>query len=386
VNSRSLTTLLRKIRDAFRRRVQYRVTSGGVLYFFALFVVGCASFLTANNLLFLLFSALLAILLVSGFLSRLMLSGLELELLLPEHVWALTAAPARIRLRNLKRITPSFALELSGQRNSQSGLPPILKAGIYFPVIPGQTTVEATVDVTFPRRGRHKENVFLIATRFPFGFLRKTTTLALERETIVYPALEPFAGADNLLDQTGAGEAEMALRGSGLDFYRVRPYEPGDSARHIDWKSSAHTGTPHVREFSRDEQRLVEIFLDRRTQPGNTHEFEGAVARCAFLVSHLGSDDIHLLFHAQGFTHQASEEADFYVILKYLALVEPLIAVTLDPLIAVALAVTSGAGTESPLKVGRAQIVFTATPGDFTRTGWAAAFFVEPAELRQEIE
>jgi len=363
---------LTRLQAAFHHRIRYRITRGGFLYFCAVLLVGGASFLTANNLLFLLFSALLAILLVSGFLSRLMLSGLELELLLPEHVWARTAAPARVRLRNLKRITPSFSLELAGQPDIQSGSPPILKAPVYFPVIPGRTTVEAPIDVTFPHRGRHKENVFQIATRFPFGFLRKTTTLALQRETIVYPALEPFPGAADLLAQTKTGEMEMAVRGLGRDFYRIRPYEPGDSARHIDWKSSAHTGVPHVREFSRDEEPLVEIFLDRRTEAGNSKAFETAVERCAFLVSHLGSGESNLLFNSQGFTCRAAEDAEFYVILKYLALVEPLIAVTS--------AVTSGAGTESHLNAARAQIVFSARPEDFQLTGWAGAFFVDSAE------
>jgi len=365
---------LDRFRAALGHRIRYRVTGGGVLYFFALSLVAFASFLTANNLLFLVFSAMLAILLVSGFLSRLMLSGLELELLLPEHVWARTAAPARIRLRNLKRITPSFSLELAGQRTTLSNAPPILTAPVYFPVIPGRTTVEVPVDVTFPHRGRHKENVFLIATRFPFGFLRKSTTLALQRETIVYPALEPFPGVDELLDSAGSGELEMAMRGLGRDFYRIRPYEPGDSARHIDWKSFAHTGVPHVREFSRDEQGVVEVFLDRRTEAGKSKSFETAVERCAYLVSHLGEGASSLVFSAQGFTHAAAfaqsgaEEGDFYVILKYLALVEPLMAVT------------SGVGTESHWKASRVRIVFSSRPGDFQETGWAGAFFVDPAE------
>jgi len=360
--------LLNAFRSAIRHRVHYRVTGGGILYFVAVLLVGFTSFLTANNLLFLVFSAMLAILLVSGFVSRLMLSGLELELLLPEHVWARSAAPARVRLRNLKRITPSFSLELLGQRNSLSNLPPILTAPVYFPIIPGRATVEASVDVTFPYRGRHKENVFLIATRFPFGFLRKTTTLALQRETIVYPALESFPGAGNILDQTATGEVEMAMRGLGRDFYRIRPYEPGDSARHIDWKSSARTGVHHVREFSRDEQGVIEIFLDRRTEAGNSRFFETTVERCAFLVSHLGSGDSNVLFGSQGFTLSATEHEQFYVILKYLALVEPLIAVTSD------------SGTESHFKASRARIVFSSRPGEFHNTGWAGAFFVDPAE------
>jgi uncharacterized protein (DUF58 family) len=383
VRSRRPARILQKFRAAFRRRIRYRITAGGVLYFFAVFLVGTASFLTANNLLFLLFSALLAILLVSGFVSRLMLSGLELELLLPEHVWAGTAAPARIRLRNLKRITPSFSLELAGQRSAESGPPPILTAPVYFPVIPGRATLEAAVDVTFPHRGRHKENVFLIGTRFPFGFLRKTTTLALQRETLVYPAPEPFPGAEAIAGYAGSADQEAAMRGPGRDFYRIRPYESGDSARHIDWKSTAHTGLMHIREFSRDHHGIVEIYLDRRTAAGKTSEFETTVGRCAWLVSRLGSGDSRsrrasLLFQSQGFTHLAAGEADFYVILKYLALVEPLIAVTS--------AVTSDPGSESHLQVAGVRIVFSARPEDFQSTGWAGAFFVDPAQTLQEME
>lgn len=358
---------LERIRSAVRRRVRYRVTAGGMLYFLAVMLVGFSSFLTANNLLFLVFSAMLAILLVSGFLSRLMLSGLELELLLPEHVWARTSAPARVRLRNLKRITPSFSLELTGQQGP-SNVPPILTAPVYFPIIPGRTTAEAPVDVTFPRRGRHKENVFLISTRFPFGFLRKSTTLALQRETIVYPAMKEFSGAARLLDRVAAGEMEMAMRGMGQDFYRVRPYEPGDSARHIDWKSSAHTGVPHIREFSRDEHGLVEIFLDRRTKAGESKVFEATVECCAYLVSHLGSGESNILFSSQGVTIEASEEEAYYGILRYLALVEPLIAVTSD------------LRTESQWKAGEVKIVFSSAPGEFESSAWAGAVLVEPGE------
>src|SRR5271168_4436052 len=142
---------------------------------------------------------MLALLLVSGFISRLMLAGLEIELLLPEHVSARAPASARIRLRNLKRLTPSFSIELSG-RGDAANTPSILKEPVYFPLVPGHTTIEAAVLVVFPYRGRHRENLFEISTKFPFGFLRKSTTVALRRETIVYPTLDPRAGMELLLD------------------------------------------------------------------------------------------------------------------------------------------------------------------------------------------
>ncbi len=242
-------------------RLRYRITRGGFLFVVALAFTGAGAFLSGNNLLFLVFSAMLALLLVSGFISRLVLAGLELELLLPEHVSARMPTSARVRIRNLKRLTPSFSIELSGA--------PILRDPVYFPLIPGRATVEAAIQVVFPHRGRHRENLFVIATKFPFGFLRKSTTVALRRETIVYPALDPREGMEVLLDSI-SGDIESRSRGDGRDFYRIRPYEAQDSARHVDWKSSAHTGTLQVREFTRDQHRTVEIFFDRRIAPGST--------------------------------------------------------------------------------------------------------------------
>src|SRR5580700_3387742 len=118
-------------------RLRYRMTSGGFLFVVALALTGAGAFLSGNNLLFLVFSAMLALLLVSGFISRLVLAGLELELLLPEHVSARMPTSARIRIRNLKRLTPSFSIELSGTA--------ILKDPVYFPLIPGRATVEAAI-------------------------------------------------------------------------------------------------------------------------------------------------------------------------------------------------------------------------------------------------
>ena len=82
----------------------------GVLFLAAMLVTGAVVFLSGNNLLFLIFAAMLALLLLSSFLSRRCWPGLELELLLPEHVCARTPAGTRVRLRNLKRFTPSSPL------------------------------------------------------------------------------------------------------------------------------------------------------------------------------------------------------------------------------------------------------------------------------------
>jgi uncharacterized protein (DUF58 family) len=315
---------LNRLHAIIRRRVRYRITRGGALFIFAVVVTGLGAFLSGNNLLFLVFSAMLALLLVSGFISRLVLAGLELELLLPEHIAARMPVAARVRLRNLKRLTPSFSIELSGRADAVHDTPSILKDPVYFPLIPGHTAIEVPVQVVFPVRGRHRENLFVIATRFPFGFLRKSTTVALRRETIVYPALEPGDGMEALLDSI-TGEIESHWRGDGRDFYRIRPYEPQDSARHVDWKSSAHTGALQVREFTRDQQRAVEIFFDRRIAAGRQQRFNEIIENCAFVVWQLAARDAWIWVRSQRYALAIPEEGDVHDVLRFLALVEPLI-------------------------------------------------------------
>ena len=311
------------MRALVRRRIAYRLTMGGALFAVGLVFTGLAAFFSANNLLFLVFSAMLALVLVSEFLSRLVLAGLEVELLLPRHVSARAATPARIRVRNIKRRTPSFSIELAGRRDPLSNLPSILKAPVYFPVIPAGEALEAMVRVNFPRRGRHVDNVFVISTRFPFGFLRRTTAVVLRRDTLVYPALEPTAAAESLLSRA-EGELESQTRGGGHDFYRIRPWESSDDARHVDWKSTAHTGALQVREFTREENQGVDLEFDRRTPSGNHEWFESAVERCAWLAWNLEERGLEVNFRSQGVSLQVPEQAEVYEILAWLALTEPL--------------------------------------------------------------
>ena len=275
---------------------------GGVLFLAALALTGAGAFYSGNNLVFLIFAAMMALLLVSGFISRLVLSGLELELLLPEHVSARMPTAARVRVRNLKWMTPSFSIELAG---------PILTEPIYFPMIGGRAAIEVPVRVLFPERGRHKENLFSLSTKFPFGFLRKSTRVTLHRETVVYPALEARAGREALLDSL-ASEVEAQRRGDGRDFYRIRPYEPQDSARHVDWKSTAHAGGLQVREFTRDEAGVVEVVFDARVSEGSLRQrFEDVVEDCAFVVWGLADRDVRVWFRSGEFAVAVPEEGRF---------------------------------------------------------------------------
>lgn len=359
---------LRKLRAAVRRRIRYRITRGGLLFTLAVLLVAAAAGMSANNLMYLILATMISTLLVSGFISRLCLAGLELDLMLPEHISAGRPARAKLFVRNLKGWMPSFSIQVTGV--PERAMAPlgrsiepsaILTMPVYFPVIPGGAMLEEIVDVKFDRRGTQRQNSFVFTTRFPFGFLDKIARVTLPREVLVYPSIEPQPGFAELLSAI-VGEIETHMVGLGRDFYRIRPYEAYESARHLDWKASAHTGDLQIREFAREQERAVEIFLDRDVPEHLEDWFESAIECCSFLSWSLWQMGAGIRFRSQQFDIRVPEEGDVYTILKYLALVFP----------------QTGKPAETPADESSFQIVLSPKPGLFRDLGWVPAHVLSP--------
>ncbi len=151
----------------------------------------------------------------------------------------------------------------------------------------------------------------------------------------------------------------------GRDFYRIRPYQATESARFVDWKATAHAGSLQVREFAREQEQAVEIFLDRSIAPHLDPWFEHAVDCCAFLAWRLESRGMSVHFRSNAFALRQPEEGDIYAILRYLALVYPQPAVP----------------AEAPAEETSFQIVFTPSPEKFREAGWSRARILSPATL-----
>lgn len=294
--------------------MRQQVTRLGLLFTMACVVVALGAFASANNLLFLILAIMLATFMVSGFISRLSLAGLELDFLLPEHICAGRNLLGRIVIRNAKGWMPSFSIHVTASSDSGLSLP------LYFPVIPGGTRVEEPVELYFARRGSYRQNSFRFSTRFPFGFTERRINVPLAREVLIYPSIDPQPGFDELLISLD-GEIASFYRGLGHDFYRIRPYEVLESARHVDWKATAHTGDLQVREFAREQEQAVAFFLDLDAPANAAAWFESAIDRCAFLAWNMSQRGSRVRFCTQDVDWQLPEEADVYTILKYLAVV-----------------------------------------------------------------
>ncbi len=316
-----------QVRDAF----DYDVTKIGTMFVLAAILIGIAALNTGNNLLYIIVATMLGAILVSGIASAITLRELELDVHMPEHVFAGKPVSGRVLLRNIRKWMPCFSVSVAPPKGRKRGSrrhghvsangepPPVFQETVYFPYIPAGSEMTADLNLRFPRRGRYQQDSFGLSTRFPFSFLTKTRRIPLTRELIVYPSVEP---TDEILEVLPliTGEFESFVRGRGYDLYRIREYMPEDSARYVDWKATAKSGSPKVREFTREDERKLRIVLDNPA-PGvlSAKNYERAIALAASLAWHFSNEAAQLSFAAQGY----NGAEDVYRFLAYLALVEP---------------------------------------------------------------
>jgi len=342
-----------RLRDAF----DYDVTRVGILYVVVVLLIAVAALNTGNNLLYIVVAALLAAIVVSGFVSAVVLRDLELDVRLPEHIFARQTMLGRIILKNPRKWLPSFSISVLAYKKQKVpmhwrvlpttfGFPPkrppekqwirlpdrklqrvpdrpaaqsIFQGSAYFPYIPAHSDVMADLELGFEKRGRYQQESFGLATRFPFAFLTKTRRVPLSREVIVYPPVEPPDEFFEILPMI-TGEFETFTRGRGYDLYRIREYLPEDSARHVDWKATAKSGALKVREFSREDERKLRVVFDNPSRElVSADAYENGIAMAASLGWHFAEMDTEVSFVAQDY----NGGADVYQFLRYLALSEP---------------------------------------------------------------
>jgi uncharacterized protein (DUF58 family) len=406
--------------ERLRQTFHYEVTKAGVVYVLVTLVIGIAALNTGNNLLYIVVAAMLAAILVSGVVSALVLRGLQLEVRLPAHMFAGRPVVGRIVLRNSRRFLTSFSIRVVTARTEKDKdkkirkqwkwerttfafplnrapenqwvrlrdwrvrrvevtppAPGIFEGMIYFPFLPPGAELTADLALRFDRRGRYCESSFGVATRFPFAFLTKTREVALDREILVYPAVEPPDEVFEILPLV-RGEWESFVRGRGSDLYRIREYMPEDSARHVDWKATAKSGSLKVREFSReDERKLCIVFDNPAAGLISGQAYERAVKLAASLAWHFSSQDAEVSFVVSGH----GRGTDVHEFLGRLAIIEA----RLDP------QARAGSQAGAPRDIPRQDalqeinlagtseynIVFTARPrGSLPTSLWNSSYFI----------
>jgi uncharacterized protein (DUF58 family) len=102
-----------------------------------------------------------------------------------------------------------------------------------------------------------------------FGLFRLERQIETSERLLIYPQVVPLRRIDIRPQRTigFAGPIPARRAGTGVDFYSVRNYVPGDRLRKINWRVSArHDRRLFTNEFQQESLADVGLILDARTQ------------------------------------------------------------------------------------------------------------------------
>jgi uncharacterized protein (DUF58 family) len=152
--------------------------------------------------------------------------------------------------------------------------------------------------VVLPRRGRYPWGPVVAVSGYPFGLVLRRTVLAPGEDVLVLPrAGRLHRGRFRRLLLGGAFEQDRVRRQPRLhpaaqdQFHGLRPFRPGDSPRHIHWRTTARRGQRMVREFEDLPGDTLVLVFDPAAPPSHLaaaagrRPFEQAVSLAAAVAA-----------------------------------------------------------------------------------------------------
>lgn len=263
-----------------RKGERIRPTVAGVALITLSLGIGLAAYNTANNILFITLSLLLACLILSGVLSWLNFRGVRwrIEAMPPFRVGQ--SAAVGLEVKNDKRLVPSYGLLFDLRSTSE---PVGTTLHLRERLDPRGEIVTMDWVIRPARRGMERVELSSVGSLFPFGFLKKHISGNLHRDVVVWPApveYQRFAVPARQRPQTGE---RLARLGHGGDLFSLRTYTAGDSHRLIHWKASARLRQLMVRQFAAESRASFALWLAVPAEIWSRHEqFE---LLCSFVVT-----------------------------------------------------------------------------------------------------
>jgi len=179
------------------------------------------------------------------------------------------------------------------------------------------------------RRGTFGSRPVYLYSEGLLGLARHCSRIQVVSPLIVFPSyveLEGFPLLDSSPHVVHAPWRDPS-RGDGLDFHGVRDYQPGDSLRHVHWKTTARRARLVVKEYELDTKAPLLISLDNRRDEDNAASLRlldaqarlvASVARYAYLAGH----PVTLVAY-RGIRPFSLEMSDFRSALRWLAALKP---------------------------------------------------------------
>lgn len=271
--------------EASQLDLPFEFTVAGALFLGILTVVGFAAWNTGNNLLFLILSVLISAFVVSFVVGHISLKKIDVRMRFPEVIFVGQVTPIKVTLLNRKKIFATFSVvtEVRGFDRRKSLVvedlerilpykwiekfikPPVIRYKLgYFAYVPRNSFQTIQMGHIFRRRGRFIIKDFELSTGFPLGFFRhRRRLLTGEAEVVVLPRIKS-KGVEFSASLSRSGDLVKLQRGSGVDLFSLRDYQPQDDIRYVDWKATAKSKRLIVRDFAAEDRRKVQVVFDSR--------------------------------------------------------------------------------------------------------------------------
>ncbi len=281
---RGLETV-RSFRKAWKRFWSWRrirFTRTGAFFTAGAFAVGFAAINTGNNLLYLLLGAMLGFIAVSSWLSEQVIGEIRVRRFTPRGVTVGNPLRIQYQVRNARKRIPAFALEIGEADLPGEAFLPFLAAG---------ESTSARSRNHFVRRGVFPLDTVTVSTSFPFGLFRKSRSLHLPGEIVVWPRTDRRVRTPHPLQGHALRAGTLAQGGVGPrgEYRGLRGHRPGDDPKDIHWRTTARLGQPMIKEYEQNEAETLWLCLDTRGEADDRAEIAvEMVAALAARASHQG--------------------------------------------------------------------------------------------------
>jgi uncharacterized protein (DUF58 family) len=221
-------------KKAKESRVRTAPTGSGWVLMAILFAMLLASMNYSNNMGYTLCFLLTSLMLVSFLYTRYNLKRLDITNVQTQPVFAGETPRFTFDMQNNSsaRRTAIYAGDLSGP----------------FSVVPN-SCVTAEISVLASKRGRFTLSGITLWTVYPMGLFRARCHIRINKVYIVYPKPVGTLRWPPLENHEEEASEGFYARG-GDDFVGVRPWRPGESMHHIDWKAVARGRPLSIKEFT----------------------------------------------------------------------------------------------------------------------------------------
>ena len=156
---------------------------------------------------------------------------------------------------------------------------------VHVPLLVGNAEHVETVAIATPKRGVISVGPMTITRGDPVGILRREVSWPQVEHINVHPVTVPIPSTSAGFVRDVEGSSTKKIVDSDLSFHAIREYVPGDSRRHVNWKSTAKTGKLMVRQYEETKRSRIAVVLDLRIgEFGSEDEFEMAVSASASLA------------------------------------------------------------------------------------------------------